>query len=563
VFSAAHNSARLAAIAALGLLAAMACALYLPYLGNPAVFDDKQFYSGLGFSRYASSPFGLGIRVPAFFSLAIVEVAFGRIEAHRVVSLVLHIACAWAVYALIRALEVRRLAALAGAALFAVHPVAVYGAAYLVQRSILLATLFGLLSLLLYLRDMRRGSYSDALDAAVLYSMAVLSKEHALLLPAAAAALVPLVGERLSFAWRYTALYFLACAPAALLVVLLSKGIIGQPYEPYFDAVAAQVTNAYWSEVLTSPWIGSVIAQAALFFKYVALWLVPSTADISLDVRVDFVELWSPAIALPALFGFLGWGALAAYLVTKRGRIGVAAFGLLYVWILYFTEFAAVRFQEPFVLYRSYLWAPGLAIAVAVALERLQPRVMLALLIPALAVLAWQAHDRLNSFSSGLAVWEDAVAKLPPTAIPGGHRPLYEVGREYLYAGRIQDALQVTERCMKLYPTTYDCFFARAAFHIHLGQDEVALPYVMRAIALRPGDGVARHHLGLILENLGCQEEAKAQYRDALAKHFAGGQHRLDRIESPGKGLLPPRQAPPPRGDCGKLLARSRAFRPG
>jgi len=563
VISAPLRSGRLAALAALGLLAALACALYLPYLGNPRVFDDHMFFSGLGFARYASSPFGLGIRVPSYFSLAIVEVVFGRIEAHRVVSLVLHIACAWAVYGLIRALQVRRLAAFAGAALFAVHPVAVYAAGYLVQRSILLATLFGLLSLLLYLRGMRRGSYSDAIAAAVLYSLAVLSKEHALLLPAAAAALVPLVGERLRFALRYTALYFLACAPAALLVVLLSKGIIGQPYEPYFDAAATQMTNAYWSEVVSSPWVGSAIAQTTLFFKYVALWLAPSTAYMSLDVRVDFAEHWSPAIALPALFGFLGWGALAANLVTKRGRVGIAAFGLLYVWILFLTEFASVRFQEPFVLYRSYLWAPGLAIAVAAGLEFLQPRVMLALLIPALAVLGWQAHDRLNSFSSGLAVWEDAAAKLPPGAIPGGHRPLYEVGREYLYAKRVQDALQVTDRCMKLYPTTYDCFFARGAIHIHLGQDEAALPYVKRAIALRPGEGAARHHLGLILENLGCLDEAKAQYRDALVSHFPGAQHQLDRIESPGKGLLPPRQAPPPSGDCSKWLPRSRAFRPG
>ncbi|HYT46882.1 MAG TPA: tetratricopeptide repeat protein [Burkholderiales bacterium] len=550
-------------MAALGLLAAMACALYLPYLGNPAVFDDRLFFSGLGFSRYASAPFGLGVRVPAYFSLAIVEVVFGRIEAHRVVSLVLHIACAWAVYALIRALSVRQACAFAGAALFAVHPVAVYGAGYLVQRSILLATLFGLLSLLLYCRGLRHGSYSDALAAAVLYSLAVLSKEHAVLLPAVAAALVPLAAQTRRFAMRYTALYFLACAPAAVLVVLLSTGVIGQAYEPYFDVVAAQVTNAYWSETLSSPWVGSVIAQAALFFKYAALWLVPITAGMSLDVRVDFTELWSPAIALPALFGFLAFGALAAYLLTKRVRVGIAAFGLWYVWILFFTEFATIRFQEPFVLYRSYLWAPGLAIAVAAALECLQPRVMLALLMPALAVLSWQANDRLQTFSSGLAVWEDAAAKLPPGAIPGGHRPLYEAGREYLYAGRVQDALQATERCMKLYPTTYDCFLARGALHIHLGQNETALPYVMKAIALRPGDGVARHHLGLILENLGCLDEAKAHYRDAVERHFPGAQHRLDRIESPGKGLLPPRQAPPPRGDCSKLLVRNRAFRPG
>ena len=64
----------------------------------------------------------------------------------------LHVGCAWALFALLRSLEVRRPAAFAGAALFAVHPVAVYGAAYLTQRSIVVATLFALLSLLMFLR---------------------------------------------------------------------------------------------------------------------------------------------------------------------------------------------------------------------------------------------------------------------------------------------------------------------------------------------------------------------------------------------------------------------------
>jgi protein O-mannosyl-transferase len=346
-------------------------------------------------------------------------------------------------------------------------------------------------------------------------------------------------------------------------VVLLSKGIIGQAYEPYFDVVAAQMTNAYWSEVVSSPSVGSAIAQVTLFFKYLALWLVPSTADMSLDVRVDFAEHWSPAIALPALFGFFGWAALAAYLVTKRGRVAIAAFGLLYIWILFFTEFASIRFQEPFVLYRSYLWAPGLAVAVAAGLEFLQARVMLALLIPALAVLGWQAHDRLNSFSSGLAIWEDAAAKLPPDAIPGGHRPLYEVGREYLYADRVEDALQATDRCMKLYPATFDCFYARGAIHIELKQYEKALPYMLRAITLRPNEGIARHRLGLILENLGCLDDAMAQYRLATTLRFEGAAYQLQRIESPGMGLLPPVQPVAVKGDCARLLIRKAVPRPG
>src|ERR1051326_5811 len=116
----------LTGLAALAILAVLAGALYVPYLGNARIFDDKFFFSGRGFSHYATFPFGFGIRIPAYFSLALVETQIGGIQAHRIVSLLLHVACAGSLYALARSLQLRPLAAFAGAALFVVHPVAVY-----------------------------------------------------------------------------------------------------------------------------------------------------------------------------------------------------------------------------------------------------------------------------------------------------------------------------------------------------------------------------------------------------------------------------------------------------
>jgi tetratricopeptide (TPR) repeat protein len=248
--------------------------------------------------------------------------------------------------------------------------------------------------------------------------------------------------------------------------------------------------------------------------------------------------------------------------VLRGGWLARPAWGLLYVWIMFGVEFTAVRFQEPFVLYRGYLWAPGLAVAVAAVIDRLSVRVLALALVPVLALLSWQAHDRLKSFSSGLAVWEDAAEKLPAEPVPGGYRPLYEVGREYLYAGRPAEAIEVSERCLRLYPRIFDCAFARAAIQIEMKQYQKALPSILYAIALRPGDGASWHHLGLVLENLGCREEAKAQYRVAISLHFKGAENRLMRIETPGKGLLAPIDLPQ-QVDCADLLARNPIPKPG
>jgi hypothetical protein len=65
------------------LIAALASALYLPFLANPPVFDDFYFLWGSNFAYYATHPFGLELRVPPYFSMAVVQLAWwGSIEAH-------------------------------------------------------------------------------------------------------------------------------------------------------------------------------------------------------------------------------------------------------------------------------------------------------------------------------------------------------------------------------------------------------------------------------------------------------------------------------------------------
>src|SRR5713101_4362895 len=239
-----------------GLIAGLACGLYWPFLGNPRVFDDWTFFSGLKFAYFATHPFGLDLRLPPYFSLAVTEVLVGSTEAHRLVSLAFHIACALALYKLIYDLlrtvlpsdrpgsEAQSNAAawaFLGAAAFAIHPVAVYGAGYLVQRTIVFATLFSLLSIVLFVRGLARGRHADAISAALMYSIAVLSKEHSVLLPVAAVLALSLIRVDVRFSVRHAAIYLSACAPAVIFVTLLQKSLIGEAYEPDFAVVATQI----------------------------------------------------------------------------------------------------------------------------------------------------------------------------------------------------------------------------------------------------------------------------------------------------------------------------------
>ncbi len=271
----------------------------------------------------------------------------------------------------------------------------------------------------------------------MLYALAVLSKEHAVLLPAAvlpAALLGPVAGR---FALRHAAIYLAACAPAAIFVVLRSLGLIGGAYEEAFTAIAAELEDASGIDVSARPLLMSAVTQAGLFFNYLALWLWPHPGGMSIDLRVDFLASWSPAWIATKVLAFLGCAALGVALWVRGGAARLAGCGLLYVWVMFVVEFSAARFQEPFVLYRSYLWAPGIACVVVSGLSLLPRRGVIA------AGLAAWLHARVRGARSPEDLLQHAAAvggrsgeAARPSQCRWARVPCTALGREYLYAGQ-------------------------------------------------------------------------------------------------------------------------------
>ena len=530
------------------VLVALACVLYIPFLKNPFIFDDLTVFSGSGFARFATLPSGIILRHLPYFSLAFPQIVWGHFppwghpEIHRVISLVFHIASSLALYKLLHdlllaartPLDVRsvedarahaRTLAFVGAAVFAVHPVAVYGAGYLIQRTIVLATLFSLLSMTYFVRGLSRGSHADAISAALFYTLAVLSKEHSVLLPVAAVMATPLLAKDARFATRYAVIYLLACLPAAAAVVtlVLGVGVIGETYEYHYSMLLTNPAGIPDLDRAGGPWLVSAVTQSGLFFRYLAAWLVPDISAMSIDMRIDFAQSWSPAWIVLKVAAYAAFGALGLILLLRRGKAGWVGFGLLYFWILFLVEFSTARFQEPFVLYRSYLWAPGILIALAALLSGCSRKVALAAFIAVCPVLLYQAHDRLRTFSSNMALWADAAAKLPSTPVPWGWRPLYNWAREQTHAGNTGQAIETVNLCMSRYTGSSRCYFARGAIHNYVGEHEQALPYLNRALAIEPKFAVGHYQRGIALEKLGRLDEARAEYRESSRLGYFGG----------------------------------------
>jgi hypothetical protein len=274
-----------------------------------------------------------------------------------------------------------------------------------------MATLFVLLMLLSYLRGLLSGGWHWMVIAALCYFLALYSKEHSIAAPAVALALTFLVRKpSLGLVKQISPYYFLCALSAASMLYITHKmGLIANAYEPNAAVVFEGVTKMENLRVADAPnlFLLSLLTQSGLFFKYLWLWVIPNPAWMSIDMREPFaVSYWGWRTL--SLLGFIGYFCVAVWLLFKQGRRGLLGLAMLFPWLLFLTEVGTVRAQEPFVLYRSYLWMPGLMIALPLLFAGLTPKRAYLLLGMLAMLLIPLSLNRLHSFSSGLLLWNDA-----------------------------------------------------------------------------------------------------------------------------------------------------------
>jgi protein O-mannosyl-transferase len=534
--------------AVLVVLASLGAALYGPFLDNPKIFDDLALFSSRGLATLATTPFNLTPRTFPYFTIASIEVLAeeNALRANRIFALMLHVLVAWSLFLVIRRLLVTAegpnpstriqqrapWVAAAMAAIFLVHPVSVYAAGYLVQRTIVMATLFSLLSI--YALDRAHGERSTRwLAFAILaYSMAVMSKEHAIMIaPAAAFGLWALRREEIGVLKR-SAIYLVGCAPAAVLAVLAVRGLIGQTYEPFAQEVLAQIEGIPLTETaLGRAWVSANI-QMGLFWKYLALWFWPDTRLMSIDMRVDFAALWTTLGVIIRPVAFLAVGLVSvALLVSRRRQWRMVALGIFLAWLSFTTELTSVRFQEPFVLYREYVWATALLVAFASGLVTLPGIAMSALTLVVVLAGFGLARDRLESMQTDAMLWGDAAKLISVDRTPGAARVLFNRGLAFAREKRYDKAADDFNRVLSAAPSDYRGHFGTGIVLFSTGDPVGALEAFDRTIARRREIPEPRLLRAATLERLGRLDDAIAAYRVLAQEGHWSARIRLDQLQ--------------------------------
>ncbi|MBW2694019.1 MAG: hypothetical protein JRE57_15530 [Deltaproteobacteria bacterium] len=323
------------------------------------------------------------------------------------------------------------------ATLFAVHPVNVENVAWVSERKTLLATGFGLASLLVYLQHLdsgRRRHYAAALG---LYLFALFSKATFIVLPLALllhALLLDEAGRR----WRRT-LPFLAVTAVVLAVTLRAFAA-----ESLFEAGSLKPSVLFGSVYPT---------MLPVFWKYIGLLAFP--AGLS-----GFYEtpLYHSFVSLPVLASLVGWVAVFV-LVLRRGSPQVRFWFLwFWIWLL------PVSNLIPGLVYYAdrYLYLPGIGayVLLGMAGSRLgqsgfaahwsptRRRRVLASAGTVLAVVyAGAAFLRMEVWRDPLTFWEDAVEKSP-----GMYKPHLNLGVVYNTKGRLAEAEREYIAAERIFP---------------------------------------------------------------------------------------------------------------
>jgi protein O-mannosyl-transferase len=372
---------------ALGLIAAVAGAVYSNTLHVPFVFDDKMnivdnpfvLIKVLSWERLwqlVTNPFEGSLRLFAYLTFAL-NYYFGDLDpfGFHLVNLFVHIAAGCLVYTLVlltlnlpslreRYGAISFKAALFTGLLFVAHPVQTQAVTYIVQRMASMAALFYLLAMVLYVKGRQapgRGRFAWYAGVFVAWVLGLLSKENVAILPLFIVLYeyyfiqdMKLTPERSRAVWILLGVVALAAVAG---VALFGKKYFIELVEGY------KIRDFTLGERL--------LTQSRVVLYYLSLLVFPHPSRLNLDY--DFPVSHSLIDPPTTLIALLAIAALLALSVWKAKEYRLLSFSILW----YFGNLAIESSIFPLeMVYEHRLYLPSVgpfllfSVALIVGLER-------------------------------------------------------------------------------------------------------------------------------------------------------------------------------------------------
>ncbi len=412
--------------------------VYAPSLNGEFLFDDiaLKFRAEPEYFRWTAWQAMQGDRPLSGLSYWLsYQAGSGRPMPFHAASLLLHAASATLLgYILLRLLTLLNLAfdsrlslALLGAAVFLLHPAQSESVAYIAAHPETLCVFFYFAAIALFLsRTAPVVNWSMSAGIAICFVLAMLSKEHALTLPATLLLLDLWVYRQplpaiLRGGWR---LYALLAAGTAIGAAVVLR------------TLATATTAGFAMDDLK--WWEYLLTQGRAILLYLRLWLLPvgQNGDYLFPISRGFFEHWA----------ILAWALIAAGLALAlryRQQAPLMALGAVLFLLVLAPTSSVLPIQDAAVERRIYLASLGLLPLTVGLLLRLRVSHFFLWVggVALLLLLAFATYQRSQVWASGNAFWTDVLAKNPDS-----WRANVAIGLQALEANRCPDALALFEK---------------------------------------------------------------------------------------------------------------------
>lgn len=417
----------------------------------------------------------------------------------HLVNLALHLFAGAMVFWLARLLPPLRSGAFWITLLFALHPVHTETLNYISCRSDLGASAFTLLALAAGLQVLtaEKSRPLFALLALSAFAAGLGFKSIAIVTPALLLLLAFLFfspgrpGNLLDFSTRGRRAFGLTFLGLSLLALA------------YLWLRHALELETFFPQRPPRPLFINLLTQTRGLLLYLRLLLWPF--HLRLEHELPIVESpLSPAFLGSA--GVLLLLAAAALLCRRRAPVislSVAWFLLCLLPTVYVPLNVLASENRVYLASLAGVWIlVRLALLLPTGLRALTGRVLLVLAALCFALLSWFRHP---VWSSGLALWRDAVRKAPSLS-----RTHVNYGIELRQAGKPAEAVRQYQWALRLNPRDSKAYSNLATAYYDLGRRAEELSALQKTLELDPGNVVARRNLAYALMEAGRGEEAVA-----------------------------------------------------
>ena len=422
-----------------------------------------------------------------------------RPAGYRLTNILLHIVNAIFLYSLLNLISNNQKVSCAAALLFVCHAVHTQAVTYIAGRADILAGLFLLLLMILYIKRFQ-------FAAVISFALALLSKEIAFIFPFVLAAYEICYGSekrtvRQRLLYRVGPFFMVSIA-----YIVLRFFALNLTAEALF-----QSKIAFYIRLITMP---------RIIIEYIYLLFLP------LNLHMQRFIMFSTSIFdIRVIISVIALGCLFAAVYINRRRFKIVSFGMLWFFIMLFPAlnvFATLNAQ----MSEHWLYLPSLGFFMALstvmvsmygagsthAVKRFSKAAITGIFISAVVLYSVLTFERNKDWKDNTTIYADTLRYAPHNS-----NVRYNIGNAYFRMERYDDALAEYLASVKIDPRLVGSYINIGGIYDSRGEHERALEVLREGARANPGHAFLYQAMGAINIHAARYSDAIAAYKKAIA----------------------------------------------